>query len=57
MWDVLSSEYVGFEEAVDLEINSEGLEFVFRNSFSFYNLFSYIVREIVREYLREHELY
>lgn len=57
IWEALDSYSNGFEEAVNREINSEGLEFVFGNGFSFYNLFSFIVREIVREYLYKHELY
>lgn len=57
MWDVLATEYGGFEEAVTREIKNEGLEFVFGDSFDMDRLFRYIVREIVREYLREHNLY
>jgi len=57
IWDALQSYSNGFEEAVDNLIKYDGIEFVFGNSFSFHTLFSLVVREIVRDYLREHELY
>ena len=47
----------GFHECVTKEINLEGLEFVFGNNFDLHNLINFVVREITREYLREHNLY
>lgn len=49
--------YQGFQAAVNNQINLDGLEFVFGNGFCLDTLFNLIFREIVREYLREHELY
>ncbi len=55
--DAISNYTMGFEEAVEELINDDGLEFVFGNRFSLYNLFSLVVREIVREYLRGIDMY
>ena len=49
--------YHGFQEAVNNLINLDGLEFVFGNGYDHHILFNLVSREIVREYLREHDLY
>ena len=49
--------YHGFQEAVNEQINLDGLEFVFGNGFNLNTLFNLVFREIVRAYLREHNLY
>lgn len=49
--------YHGFQEAVNEQINLDGLEFVFGNGFNLDTLFNLVFREIVRAYLREHNLY
>ena len=54
--EAISNYYHGFEEAVNELINLEGLEFVFGNDFNLCTLFDLVVREIIKEYLREHEL-
>ena len=56
VWDVMRDYYQGFQEAVNNLINLEGLDFVFDNGFCYHKLFSLVVQEIVRDYLREHEL-
>lgn len=56
IWDAMQSYSNGFEECVDNLIKSDGLEFVFGNGFCFYTLFELVVREIVRYYLRKHEI-
>ena len=54
--EAISNHLHGFEEAVDDLIKTDGLEFVFGNGFCLTTLFDLVVREIVRDYLRKHEI-
>lgn len=56
IWDVMHDYYHGFQEAVDNLIKSDGLEFVFGNGFCYHTLFELVMREIVRYYIRQHEI-
>lgn len=56
MWDALRDDSDGFEQCVDKLIKSDGLDFLFGNGFSLQTLFELVVREIVRDYLREHDI-
>lgn len=46
----------GFQEAVNNQINLDGLDCVIGNEFCLETLWDLVTREIAREYLREHDL-
>ena len=54
---VITEYFLGFEEAVNIQINLDGLDFVIGNHFCLSTLLDLVVREIVRQYLREVDLY
>ena len=54
--EAIANYFHGFQEAVDGLIKADGLEFVFGNGFCLTTLFDLVVREIIRDYLRKHEI-
>ena len=56
-YEVVSGHWHAFHEAVQEQINLEGLGFVFGNGFCLSTTLDFVVREIVRGYLREIDLY
>ena len=54
--EAIANYFHGFQEAVDDLIKTDGLEFVFGNGFCLTTLFDFVVREIIRDYLRKHEI-
>lgn len=56
IWEAMQDYFHGYQEAVNILIKSDGLNFLFGNGFCFQTLFELVVREIVRAYLREHNI-
>ena len=56
-WEVIENSYHTFPEVVNKLIEENGLEFVFGDGFNYHNLFSLVMRECVRDILRQHDLY
>lgn len=55
--EIIRSYYHGFHEAVNNQINLDGVDFVIGNEFSLNSIIDLVAREIARCYLRELDLY